>query len=300
MDIEKLSESEKRLLEELASAQGVTVQRYVADNYSSPDPTPAPAVAEPVQVTSTLEEGDELEVTAEDPWEAANPADLPDLPPPAPAAEEEPPQPSPDSAGFETGDSSIPICSQCGWDQRMPTIAEPDHSDKMRFLQAVLGGKLFSKSYKVFDGNLKIGFRVLTVREIDAIYSQTFKAQSDGLIQTTTDYWEYINRLRLFLQLNQVSTQSIAGTHTTLPDGLSDETSPDANLTWEAFLRKENLLTDEPLTLQLEQYLQRNVLKTETVQRIVTNTCNQFNRLVTKLELCVDTPDFWKETEQPH
>ena len=105
--------------------------------------------------------------------------------------------------------------------------------------------------------------------------------------------------MRLYLQLTAMSSK-ISAIHIRLPEGLSEETHPGLSSYWDKFLEEKGKLDkDLPLVQQVSEYVILEVLKSEHLQRIVTQECNRFNRLVVKLEACVDNPDFWKETEQP-
>jgi hypothetical protein len=217
---------------------------------------------------------------------------------PPQAAEEIVPEVEPEPAANSKPATMRQLCIQCGWDQDVPTIPEPEHKDKIAFLHAVLGQKVFSKRYLLFGGNLRVTLRTLTIKEIDALYAETFKAQKAGLIATAADYYEYLNRLRLYLQLTGLSSRQTA-THIKLPEGLTPETHPDAESHWEEFLKKENAFKEDgnSLVMQIEEYVLSKVLKTEHLQRTIGHTCNKFNRLVSKLEASVDNENFWNETE---
>jgi hypothetical protein len=189
------------------------------------------------------------------------------------------------------------ICRQCGWDQAHDTVVEPSDDEKISFLHTLLGGTIFQKSYSLFGGNLNVQFRTLTVGELDSIYAEAFKAQKAGVLATSTDYYEYINRLRLSLQLSKLEATG-AAMHHDLPVSLK---------LWPDFLR-EARNTDreysdqdqetETIHEQIQRYLRDNVLRSELLQRSVTNKCNDFNRLVAKLEARVDDSDFWKTIEK--
>ena len=176
----------------------------------------------------------------------------------------------------------------------MQTIPDPDSKDKIGFLQSVLGHKVFSKKYTMFGGNLRITFRTLAIREIDILYQAAFQAQKDERILTTTDYYEYLNRLRLHLQLTSFSAKT-ASLHIKLPEGLSRDTHEGCSSYWDEFLEKEAILDkDKPLIQQVSDYVIDKVMKTEHLQRTITHECSKFNRLVAKLEASVDNPDFWE------
>lgn len=313
-DLNNMSDEERELLEETAKAKGMTLEEVLVDLGHAP----APEHDQAVSLTGTKQ----TESEAETPAVAAAPIQIaeeepqkeeedlaievePEIePPPPPAAEDdEPYEPEDDEESEQEEDDQIRtaahICSQCGWDQSLPVIPEPEHRDKLAFLHAVLGHKVFSKRYSMFGNNLRVTFRTLTIREIDALYQEAYKAQKDGKVQTPADYYEYINRLRLYLQLIGVSAKTLA-LHAKLPEGLSVDTHRQATSHWDAFLREQgNFNEEQSLISQIENYMIENVLQTEHLQRTITHECNKFNRLVTKLEACVDNPDFWNETEQP-
>lgn len=297
-DINSLSEEERGLLEEVAKAKNQSIEEALKDlGWVKPPPpeqdeevsltAEEPVVVEEIATPSQPEAQVESELEEE-----AAEAELP------PVAEEEVKE---DESVEITGDlaTASNICSLCGWDQALPVIGEPEHKDKLGFLQSVLGQKVFTKRYSIFGGNLKVTFRTLTIKEIDTLYEAAFKAQKLGVIATTADYYEYLNRLRLYLQLTGLSAKTTK-LHVRLPEGLTKETHPDVNLYWDTFLKDKGLYKDKPLLCnQVADYVVKEVLKTEQLQRTITHECNNFNRLVAKLEACVDNQDFWKETEQP-
>ena len=106
-----------------------------------------------------------------------------------------------------------------------------------------------------------------------------------------------MNRCRVFLQL--VSYKSGEAQGVDLPDGLSKATNRAAKQTWESKLGEaEDQEIDELVSLfdRLEEYVIGEVLSSESLYRVVTHECNKFNRLLGKLEACVDNPNFWPET----
>lgn len=309
IDPNRMSDEERQVLEEVAKAKGQTLEKALIDlghaitpaqdktvsleGQSQPEPMLAPVVVEePIAVTTNDDatEADDLTIEV-----------TPDMePPPPPAAEDDEPEENDEPEAYNESLGTIKqICVQCGWDQDIPTIPEPEHKDKISFLQSVLGHKVFSKRYSMFGGNLRVTFRSLTVREIDTLYQEAFRAQKNGLIVTAADYYEYLNRLRLYLQIQGFSAQTTS-LHIKLPEGLSEDTHQGAASYWEPFLTEAGKFKEEvPLIKQIEDYVVEEVLKTEHLQRTITHECSKFNRLVAKLEAAVDTPDFWKETEQP-
>lgn len=298
-DPDRMSEEERKLLEEVAKAKGQTLEEALIElGHIKPNQEDEVVTLEAESVT--LESPIQV---AQEPSEVVQSSTeievIPEVEPP-PMAEEEPEQPEED----ETDEAPMPstvnhLCVQCGWDQSIPVIAEPEHKDKIAFLQAVIGQKVFSKRYTMFGNMLRVTFRTLTIKEIDSLYQETFRAQKEGIIVTTADYYEYLNRLRLYLQISSLSATSSA-LHLKLPEGLTEETHPGVKSYWDTFLKREDKFVEgKSLVQQISEYVVTEVLKTEHLQRTVTHECNKFNRLVAKLEACVDNSDFWKEIEQP-
>lgn len=206
---------------------------------------------------------------------------------PKAAQQTEPSQPR-SREPLEESVAPVDFCPHCKWDLSLPDIPEPDYADRQLFLQSLLGLKPFVKDYDLVGGQIKITFRTLTRGEIDAIYSQAFREQQDGKIVTPQDFYERVNRLRLMLQLQKL--ESTVFSHD-LPDGLTKETSPNADCHWK-FSDDET----EPL-LRVEEFILESVLPTESLNRVVQQTCGRFNRAVSKMEALIDNPDFWKATE---
>jgi len=321
-DPNQINDDERELLEQIARSKGQTMEEALADFghklpsetdesvtlegetdpeekvQPAPDPGPAPgasfAAAEPETRAAVQDDSTQL-------YEQLQYEVTPEVePPPPPEAEEDPEEPAAaakEEATEEPASTGNQICVQCGWNQDVPVVPEPDGQDKIAFLQSILGHKTFSKRYKLFGGQLTATFRTLTIREIDALYESTFEAQKAGVILTSSDYYEYLNRLRVHLQLISLVSPS-SSLHIKLPEGLSEAAHPTAPSHWDTFLRDKELYQQErPLVSQVQDYVIDQVLKIEQLQRTITHECAKFNRLVAKMEACVDSPDFWNETK---
>ena len=213
--------------------------------------------------------------------------------PPELVAEEEK-VPKEEEERFDSGaDGPMDNCPHCGWDLALQTIAEPGHDEKMGFLHSVLGQKTFIQQYELFGGKVVVRFRTLTTKEMDVIYNYVFKQRESGEIETIQDYWEKVNRYRLYLQVIYLASTDGSFTHQ-LPDGYSKESNAHATEHWNfpAYDPEVGYLD------QIEDQILKEVLRTESIQRTISTYCARFNRLVSKLEVMIDNPDFWKETEQ--
>jgi hypothetical protein len=185
--------------------------------------------------------------------------------------------------------SALTHCPHCLWDLMMKDVPEPSHKDKLRFLQTVLGLKPYTQVVVLLGGSLKITFRTLTTAEADTVFMQAYTDRDANEFMSEMDFWERVNRYRLYLQLLHIERAEMAPI--SMPDGFDKATNPNATAYWEV---PEN--ADKPLKL-IEQHMLTNVLPTETLARIVQTELNRFNQTVSKMEALVDNSDFWKATE---
>lgn len=307
IDPSKISEEELVLLEEVAKSKNITLEEVIAElghvlpkTENEPDDVvelsgvteePAESTEVPVRTISFGANPEDAEMGIELP-EAKSALELP-------PAEEEEPEIEPQEEQPASGSSTLQaVCSHCGWDQSRPVIEEPSSAEKVSFLQSVLGMKPFKKTMSLFGGNLSVTFRTLTIKEIDKLYASAYEVQQSGKISTASDYYEYLNRLRTYLQILTLKGSTVP-LHHQLPDGLDVQSNDNASTHWEDFLKeKEVYVESKSLPLQVQDYVIDKVLKTEQMSRVITVECGKFNRLAAKLEARVDDPDFWKETEQ--
>jgi hypothetical protein len=194
------------------------------------------------------------------------------------------------------GGVTLTHCPHCQWDLSIPDMAEPPYADKMSFLHCMIGDKPYLKEIPLFGGAVVVTLRTLTTKEIDRIYGQAYKDRQDGKLPNELDYWERINRYRLMLQLQSFRSNGANGFSKDLPDGYSQATNPTATGFWVTAEQEGNMSPGETGLPDIEAWLVDEVLKTEAVFRVVNNACNQFNRLVARLEAMADNTDFWKPT----
>jgi hypothetical protein len=153
----------------------------------------------------------------------------------------------------------------------------------------------------VYGNQLKIKFRSLHIRELDALYAEAFVLTKKLNLQTSADYYEQLNRLRVALQLCSI-TGSSTPLHISLPEGLDPSTHPEAASHWSTFFEEDPKRVIDPtssLVSKVYDYVIANVVKTEHMHRTITHTCKLFNQLVVKLEVNVSNTPFWNVTAQP-
>lgn len=203
-----------------------------------------------------------------------------------------PPDPTAPAPRADTGlaPSHPGNCPHCGWDQAVPDDAGVTPGDKTTFLHAVLGEKPFTKDYPLYGGQVTVTFRTLTAQEIDTVFAQVFHEKKKGEIVTDMDFYEKVNRYRLYLQVQTV--RSNAFQHD-FPAGFTTRTNPGADSHYEL---PANLPEGETGLRLVEEHVRGAALKTETMTRTVTLASRTFNRVVAKLEAFADNPDFWHAT----
>ena len=300
IDESKLTDDEKKMLADLQSSRadkGVSppaVANAQMEESLAKQVEPSTTVMEPVlsgkvaeNIATPFPAADKISPEAA----AIAPPPSTGSPPPSSIAEES--QDVEDEKSDIGEDAYLENCPHCGWDLSKQSIPEPTDDEKMGFLHSVLGQKTFLQQYDLFGGKVIVRFRTLTTKEMDVIYNFVFKQRETGIITTIQDYWEKVNRYRLYLQLMHLSAIDGSFTHT-LPDSYSRETNPYATEFWQFPAYDPDLGYLE----QIEEKILKDVLRTETIQRTISTYCARFNRLVSKLEVMIDSPDFWNETEQ--
>lgn len=214
-----------------------------------------------------------------------------DQPAPTPEAvnpfDDSPAQPAADATGTGT---PFTECPHCAWDLAVPALAEPEYAEKMTFLHTVMNGQQFTKEYSLMAGNLLIGFRTLTTREMDMVYQHVYFERERNIVHNDAELWERINRFRMYLQITHVRTSERSRD---MPDGLSREANPNAKHFW-----KLPEVGDKGPLAALEDYMFKEIVPTESLIRLAQFNCQQFNRLVSKLEALTDNSDFWTKTEE--
>jgi len=67
-------------------------------------------------------------------------------------------------------------CIRCGY--RADGDAKPNEEDRKEYLRCLLGGKLYQKTFPLYDGQFSITFRQTSNREVETINGLLFKLAS--------------------------------------------------------------------------------------------------------------------------
>lgn len=186
-------------------------------------------------------------------------------------------------AGF---DPPLVRCPHCEWDLRIRDPIEVTDADKQRFLQGILGQVPFQKKYDVFGGAISTIYRSLTPEELDMCFEQAYRERQQGKYQSPDAYFEVINRYRLSLQLVSI-VNNVDVTHI-FPQNIDD---------WEKKLNSEKSSTGDLVVKRICEFMFKEVIRTESLNRVLGGLGGQFNSLVAKLEANSHNSDFWSTTK---
>lgn len=268
---------------QMMKAQATTTP--VAPQSSIPGLAEAQAMADRVQMQNQVD--DTIEIT-----------DVPEAEPPEPPVQRTQTSQSPSSKpASDTGaDIRSDVCPHCLVDRRDAQVAEPPYADKLAFLQAMCGQRPWTKSYELYGGNAILTLRTLTIREVNELYRQTYEDQRSGKFENEVDFYEQLNRYRLFLQIIAFRWMGADGFNHDLADALTPDTNEFGTGFWD---RKPLNEQEDPILPRIEKFMIDEVFKTEQLLRAVNLVCGGFNRLAAKMEAVAQDSDFWKPTGEP-
>jgi hypothetical protein len=175
-------------------------------------------------------------------------------------------------------------CPHCSWDMTRDDVDAPPLDVRQRFLQSIIGQKPYLEQCSLLGGAMLVTFRTLTTAESDAAMQQAFTDRDAGEFLSDIDFWERVNRYRMYLQILKVERKNMKTID--LPEGLSEETNPNVGTYW------------KPAELKLiERYMQQHVLTHESISRVLQAEIGRFNRTTSQMEANADRPDFWNLIE---
>jgi hypothetical protein len=154
--------------------------------------------------------------------------------------------------------------------------------DKKKFLALLLGAPFFSKSYKLFDGNIEVTFRTRSAAEEEECGQQTYRDERrDGLVGPAASEIvaaDRLRRLRDYQFTAALMTLQSPGGVPRIFKPFEAKTKEDDQYRGAIRVAYDQLLKDLPHPLVV-------ALRTEWVR---------FEILVAKMTLNANNPDFWK------
>ncbi len=148
-------------------------------------------------------------------------------------------------------------------------------NDKNVFTASILGDTPFSRDYLLLDGKLQITVRALTQAEIDACFIQSAIDYRDGEVKSEYDRIEQATRYQVCLQLQRWSS---AASPLELPASLDE---------W-----PNQAPADGTKLPQIAAYMFKKVFRTSIHYRLALHKVMAYNRLVARLEVLAQQPDF--------
>jgi hypothetical protein len=142
--------------------------------------------------------------------------------------------------------------------------------DKEKFLKAVLTDQPFQETVNLFDGQLKVTFKTMSVEENNDIVNQIAKDKEHGIAENTDAYFITISTYRLALCLLSIDDKDYSDIVK------SSFKSEDAAIT---YIRSRSLKVREWPTFKLSAFL---------------DAFNKFEAKVVKLTNAVQQQNFWK------
>jgi hypothetical protein len=173
----------------------------------------------------------------------------------------------------------ISHCPHCHWQLSDPDVEDPTPAERQRYLQAVLGLKPFDQIITLYGGAVEATFRELRPGELDAVFMAAFSRQAedpenDARAQT---FAEWVDRYRLCLQLTHLR---LGDQPMVLPKDLNG---------W----KLDATVSDVDAVRAAADSVFSTVVNTESLGRAMMAALGRFCRLVAKLEVSADRPDFW-------
>lgn len=172
------------------------------------------------------------------------------------------------------------ICPHCGWDTRKEDLTEVTNEDKMKFVQTILGGLRFKKTYELFGGKLRVTFRTLTTAESDMAYKQIITdSQKDirnNSIGDTSFYWKTLMAYRAIMAIEKVeSDYSVVE----VPPIAEIEADPPEGTNTKVFAIFDSIVDQ--------------VMPSEAMRNAIAHMYTEFNSMCEKLQSMAESKDFW-------
>ena len=308
--LKKLWEAHNRSLKETKEKRNVLKQAVLPDGLKAimREETPKLKIDEPVQEATPLpvsgdvstkpevkapepkiekEEGGGLRFINDIKSPAAESA-RPSVPPPVePDAPKYTPYTATQSYADHSPMSLLTHCQHCGWDLKKEDLTEATDGDKEDFVQSILGGVRFKKSYSMFKDKYKITFRALTSKESDIAYRQiVIDGQRDyktKVLGGTDFYWRNLQAYRLAMSLESV--ESVTYGKVEIPT------------LEEAEIEGTNNKQIQDKLVPFLNYVLDTFIPLESTRSVVGHAYFEFQSLCDKLQVMAESPNFWKAIE---
>lgn len=171
-------------------------------------------------------------------------------------------------------------CQHCGWDLSL-SENKPERSDAFLFVQSLLSGKPFIKSFSLLGGKFVVNYRTLPVDYSDMCLRQAALDTANEKIRTQDEFFTALLNYRLILGLSSLVISDV-------------EHSVSASVDDYLIENKEVLGKSTPLPELLNLIRKIPPMDQEPVWRLIGKNYQRFNTIVSSLEARADDPDFYQ------
>ena len=187
-------------------------------------------------------------------------------------------QPATPAAAPEAPPAAKQQCQHCGWEVTAPDDLVIEPTDKLVYVQAILGGQRFIKQYPLFGGQIQVTFRMLTVEETQLISKQTDQDARSGRLELVSQYLGRWTEYALAAALQRINGHGV--THTFKPvleAGIQYDEKP-----------------GETVLQAYRDYIQKNVLRVDGLYRATALAFQNFMAITSKMADRAQDPSFWQ------
>lgn len=182
----------------------------------------------------------------------------------------------------DTGTKPIAkVCPRCRFDMTKTEVVEPTREDRYAWLASLFGAR-FRKSYLLYGGQVRISFRSLTTAETNLTHDQTLHDLASRSDAGLPAYMDWLFSYRMALSLESIE--------------LAD--SRKLVVPADRFLEAKTGSGDDNRLKGLLQYVRTHILRSESLNRVVTRKFQEFQRLIEWMEADEDR-DFTTEISGP-
>lgn len=96
---------------------------------------------------------------------------------------EEPAKEEPQAKKEEVDLLPLQICSRCGWDKKSAFVSDITDEDKLQFVESLVTGDRFTKTYQRFGGVIEFCFRDITPDEHDEAAAKMNKKVTESYME---------------------------------------------------------------------------------------------------------------------
>lgn len=175
-------------------------------------------------------------------------------------------------------DETQKLCERCGHILGAPLVDVTDE-DKQNYIQTILGGIRFRKTYEAYGGRLKFTFRSLSPLESNMAFDQADNDTASSKISTGLQYMRRLEDYRLVSAIESLERLGKSPT----------QFAEVGNLEYDSDV------FNTPLP-QLVEFMHEKIFVSDHVRRTIGQFWAGFQRLLETLEAKARDPDFFDET----